>query len=278
MANITATEVNNLRKMTGAGMMDCKEALVQSNGDVQQAIDFLRKKGQKVANKRSERAANEGIVLAKVSADSKRAAMIMFNCETDFVAKNQEFVTLANLISDKAINETPQNLDALNALTIDGRSIADKITDLIGIIGEKITLSQYEFVEGEISFAYNHQGNRLGSIVSLNKKDISGVEEIGKEIAMQVAAMSPVAIDKDDVPKDVIEREIEIGKDQARQEGKPENIIEKIAIGKLEKFYKESTLMNQQFIKDNQKSVKQYIQEKNKELVVKRFTRFMLGE
>ena len=278
MANITATEVNKLRKMTGAGMMDCKEALVQSNGDVQQAIDFLRKKGQKVANKRSERAANEGIVLAKVSADSKRAAMIMFNCETDFVAKNQEFVTLANLISDKAINETPQNLDALNALTIDGRSIADKITDLIGIIGEKITLSQYEFVEGEISFAYNHQGNRLGSIVSLNKKDISGVEEIGKEIAMQVAAMSPVAIDKDDVPKDVIEREIEIGKDQARQEGKPENIIEKIAIGKLEKFYKESTLMNQQFIKDNQKSVKQYIQEKNKELVVKRFTRFMLGE
>jgi len=278
MANITATEVNNLRKMTGAGMMDCKEALVQSNGDVQQAIDFLRKKGQKVANKRSERAANEGIVLAKVSADSKRAAMIMFNCETDFVAKNQEFVTLANLISDKAINETPQNLDALNALTIDGRSIADKITDLIGIIGEKITLSQYEFVEGEISFAYNHQGNRLGSIVSLNKKDISGVEEIGKEIAMQVAAMSPVAIDKDDVPKDVIEREIEIGKDQARQEGKPENIIEKIAIGKLEKFYKESTLMNQQFIKDNQKSVKQYIQEKDKELIVKGFKRFMLGE
>ena len=278
MANITATEVNNLRKMTGAGMMDCKEALVQSNGDVQQAIDFLRKKGQKVANKRSERAANEGIVLAKVSADSKRAAMIMFNCETDFVAKNQEFVTLANLISDKAINETPQNLDALNALTIDGRSIADKITDLIGIIGEKITLSQYEFVEGEISFAYNHQGNRLGSIVSLNKKDISGVEEIGKEIAMQVAAMSPVAIASILTTTFWDKREIEIGKDQARQEGKPENIIEKIAIGKLEKFYKESTLMNQQFIKDNQKSVKQYIQEKNKELVVKRFTRFMLGE
>ena len=278
MANITATEVNNLRKMTGAGMMDCKEALVQSNGDVQQAIDYLRKKGQKVASKRSDRSANEGIVLAKVSTDSKRATMIMFNCETDFVAKNQEFVSLANLISDKAINENPQNLDALNALTIDGRSIADKITDLIGIIGEKITLSQYEFVEGEISFAYNHQGNRLGSIVSLNKKDVSGVEEIGKEIAMQVAAMSPVAIDKDDVPKDVIEREIEIGKEQARQEGKPENIIEKIAIGKLEKFYKESTLMNQQFIKDNQKTVKQYIQEKDKELTVKGFKRFMLGE
>ncbi len=278
MATISAQEVNNLRKITGAGMMDCKEALVQSNGDVQQAIDYLRKKGQKVASKRSDRAANEGLVIAKVNANGNRATIIMLNCETDFVAKNQEFVSLANMISDKVVSENIQSLESLQSAVIDGRSIADKITDLVGIIGEKITLSQYDFVEGACAFAYNHQGNRLASIIALNKKDVAGIEETGKELAMQIAAMSPVAIDKNDVPKDVIEREIEIGKEQARQEGKPENIIEKIAIGKLEKFYKESTLLNQQFVRDNQKTVKQYIQEKDKDLTVVAFKRFMLGE
>lgn len=276
MANITAAEVNKLRQQTGAGMMDCKKALTESDGDFQKAIDYLRKKGQKVASNRADRDANEGIVLAKADANGKNAVMIMLNCETDFVAKNQEFIGFANQIIDLAIAKKIKTLESLKEADINGRSVADNITDLIGKIGEKIDLAHFEIVESEKAYAYNHQGNRIASIISLNK-NIANIDQIGKELAMQIAAMSPVSIDKDDVDPKIIEREIEIGKEQARQEGKPEDMLEKIAVGKLNKFYKDSTLLNQDFIRDTKKTVGQYLTEIDKDLKVNSFRRLALG-
>lgn len=275
MANITAAEVNNLRKITGAGMMDCKNALIEANGDAEKAIDILRKKGQKVANKRADKEANEGIVLAKCSADNKFAALIMLNCETDFVAKNQEFVDFANEISQIALDKKPSSLEDLKKAVIDGRTIEERVMDLVGKTGEKMNLSGYEFVEAPLVTAYNHQGNRLGTILGLNKDNAP--ESMAKELAMQVAAMNPVAVDKDDVPQEVIDKEIEIGIEQARQEGKPENMLEKIATGKLNKFFKESTLLSQDFVRDTKKTVGQYIKETDPELKVTGFKRLMLG-
>ncbi len=216
MANITASDVNKLRQMTGAGMMDCKNALVESNGDIEGAIDILRKKGQKLAVKRADRDANQGIVLAQTTADKKFASVIMLNCETDFVAKNQDFIDYANKIAALTIEAKPASLETLLAMTIDGRTISEGVTDLIGKTGEKMELAHYEFVEAPCTVAYNHFGNRLAAILGLNKVDVSGLEEVGKHVAMQIAAMSPVALDKDDVDADTIAREIEVGKDQAR--------------------------------------------------------------
>ncbi|MCD4663668.1 MAG: translation elongation factor Ts [Bacteroidales bacterium] len=275
MANITAAEVNKLRKMTGAGMMDCKKALVESEGDYDKAVDILRKKGQKVASKRADREANEGIVLAKTDPDNKFAAVIMLNCETDFVAKNNEFVGFANEIIDLAIDKKPNNLDELLSYEMDGRPISERVTEMIGKTGEKMSLAQYEKLEAAQVFAYNHQGNRLATLVGLNKDNAA--DEVGRQLAMQVAAMNPVAVDKDDVPQEVIDKEIEIGKEQARQEGKPENILEKIATGKLNKFFKENTLMNQDFVRDSKKTVGQYLKETDPELKVTDFKRLMLG-
>jgi len=275
MANITAAEVNKLRKMTGTGMMDCKKALVESEGDFEKAIDILRKKGQKVASKRADKEAIEGIVLAKTTNDKKFAAVIMLNCETDFVAKNKEFVEFANKVIDLALIQKPKSLDEIKTLELDSRSIAEGVTELIGKTGEKMDLAHYEFIEAANAIAYNHQGNRLATILGLNKNN--GLQDVGRELAMQVAAMNPVAIDKDDVPQEVIDKEIEIGKEQARQEGKPENILEKIAMGKLNKFFKESTLLNQDFIRDTKKTVAQYLKETDPELKVTGFKRLMLG-
>ena len=275
MANITATEVNKLRKMTGAGMMDCKKALVESEGDFEKAIDILRKKGQKVANKRADKETNEGIVLAKTTNDKKFAAVIMLSCETDFVAKNKEFVEFANKVIDLALIQKPKSLDEIKALELDGRSIAEGVTELVGKTGEKMDLAYYEFIEAANVTAYNHQGNRLATILGLNKNN--GLQDVGRELAMQVAAMNPVAVDKDDVPQEVIDKEIEIGKEQARQEGKPEKILEKIAMGKLNKFFKESTLLNQDFVRDTKKTVAQYLKETDPELKVTGFKRLMLG-
>jgi elongation factor Ts len=277
MANITATEVNKLRQMTGAGMMDCKKALVESDGDFEIAIDYLRKKGQKVASSRAEKAANEGMVIAKISADGKKAIIVMVSCETDFVAKSQDFIKFTNDIADYAILNTPDTIEKLRAANLNGRTVAENLTDLIGKVGEKMEVSRYEVIETIRTFAYTHPGSRLATIVGFNMDDAKNLENVGKEIAMQIAAMSPVAIDKDNVDPKIVAREIEIGKEQAKQEGKPEEMLERIALGKLNKFYKENTLLNQDFVRDSKKTVGQYLAETNKDLKVVAFKRLMIG-
>lgn len=276
MAKITAAEVNKLRKATGAGMMDCKKALQESDGDYDAALDYLRKKGQKVANKRADREANEGVVIAKTNDDKTFAVILMLNCETDFVAKNEDFQKFAHSLADKAIEMKAKSLDELKAGEIDGNKVDDLVTDMIGKIGEKLQISEYSVIEAPMVFAYNHLGNKLGSIMAFNKKDVDGIEQAGKEVNMQISAMAPVSLDKGNVPQDVIDHELELGKEQARQEGKPENLIEKIAMGKLNKFYKESTLLNQDFVRDNKKSVRQFLSELDKDLTVSEFKRVSL--
>lgn len=271
MANITAAEVNKLRQQTGAGMMDCKNALVEAEGDFEIAIDILRKKGQKVANKRSDREATEGRVIAKINTEGNFAAIVMLNCETDFVAKNEEFENLANSIIDLAIENKPKSIDELTNFALNGRTVAENITDLIGKTGEKMELGDYQFVEAPSVFLYNHMTGKLASIIGFNKPNAP--EQACREVVMQIAAMSPIAIDKDDVDQKTIEKEIEIGKEQARQEGKPEEMLEKIALGKLNKFFKESTLLNQDFVRDNKKTIRQHIEETDKELKVVSFKR-----
>ncbi len=273
---ITAQQVNELRKITGAGMMDCKKALVETNGDQEKAIDYLRKKGQKVAAKRADREAAEGVVLAKVSDDKKFAAAVMINCETDFVAKNQDFIDYVQSVIDLAVAKRAENIDALKAMKLGDRTVEESVIEKTGVIGEKIQLGHYEKVEAESTYAYIHPGNRIAAIAGFNKAG-EAFAEAGHDVVMQIAAMAPVAVDKDRVPQEVIDREIEIGKDQARQEGKPEAMIEKIALGKLNKFFKENTLLNQAFIKDTKKTVQQYLQGYDKELTVTDFKRLALG-
>ena len=274
MAEIKAADVAKLRKMTGAGIMDCKKALQKADGNFDKAIEIIRKKGQAIANKRADREASEGVVLARTTADRKEGFMIVLNCETDFVAKNDDFIKFAESILDVAIERKPANLDELKSLTLGDRTVADALTEQIGIIGEKLDLSFYDRIAAEQVTAYIHPGNKLASMIGLNQ-DVTEAQ-VGKDVAMQVAAMSPIAVDRDDVPKDVQDRELEIGKEQAKREGKPEQILEKIAMGKLNKFFKENTLLNQDFIKENKKSVKQYLQEKDKDLTVSGFIRFGL--
>lgn len=271
---ITAADVNKLRNQTGAGMMDCKKALTEAEGDFEKAIDILRKKGQKVAANRGDRDAKEGLVIAKVTADGKRGVIAVLNCETDFVAKNDDFTSFANSIIDLAVEKNPADLNELTSLQLKGASVADKIVEYVGKIGEKIELSRYEKVEAEKVIAYNHPGNKLATIVGFNK-NVS--DDVAKQVAMQVAAMAPVAVDKNDVDASTLAREIEIGKEQARQEGKPEEMLEKIAMGKLNKFYKESTLLNQEFIRDNKKTVAQFLNDSEKGLTVTAFKRIALG-
>ncbi len=274
MAQITAADVSKLRRITGAGMMDCKKALEESEGNYDKAIEIIRKKGQAIANKRADRDASEGVALAKVVSDSTRGVIIVLNCETDFVAKNQDFVAFAGKIADIALNKKPADLDALKNLLLDDKSIQDKIVEQIGIIGEKIDLAYYDQLEDKMVVPYIHPGNKLATLVSLNKK----VElQVGKDIAMQIAAMNPVTIDKEDVSPELMEKEKEIGREQARREGKPENMLDKIAEGKLQKFLKDSTLLNQEFTKDSKKTVRQYLQEADKEVKVTGFRRYSLN-
>ena len=272
--NITAADVNKLRGMTGAGMMDCKKALTEANGDFEAAIDFLRKKGQKVAVNRSDRDAKEGVILAKTTADNTRGVMVCLNCETDFVAKTDDFINFTNQVTDIALNEKPADIDALKALQLNGLSVNDRLFDMIGKIGEKIDISRYEVVEAPFVIVYNHPGNKLASMVGFNT--LAGTS-IGKDVAMQIAAMAPVAIDKDDVDATIIAREIEVGKEQAREEGKPEDMLEKIALGKLAKFYKENTLLNQSFIKEDSITIRQLLENTEKGLTVTSFKRVKLG-
>lgn len=269
---ITAAQVNELRKKTGAGMMDCKKALVEAGGDFDAAIDLLRKQGQKVAAKRSDRDAAEGIVLGKVSGN--KAVLLNLSCETDFVAKTDDFVGFANNLLDLAFENNLADVDALNAASLNGTPVTEAITELTGKTGEKIEVSGLGVIEADTVVAYNHPGNRVGSIVGLNK---AGFEELGRDVAMQAAAMAPVALNKESVSDEVIAKEIEIGKDLAIQEGKPAEMAEKIAQGRLGKFFKENTLMEQAFIKDNKKSVANYLKEADPELTVTEFKRFSLG-
>lgn len=275
MANISAADVAKLRKITLAGMMDCKKALEESNGDFDKAIEIIRKKGQAVATKRADREATEGVVLSKVTPDGKFGAMTVLNSETDFVAKNAEFISLATKILDLALAKKPSSLDELKALPLENSTVEEKIIEFVGIIGEKLNLSYYEKVEAPHVQAYIHPGNKLATIVGFSK---AGADvQVYKDVAMQVAAMSPVAVDKEDVPESVIAQEIEIGKEQARRDGKPEEMLEKIAQGKLGKFYKESTLLNQEYIKDNKQTIRQYLQSVDKSLTVTGFKRFNLN-
>jgi elongation factor Ts len=277
---ISAADVNKLRQQTGAGMMDCKKALTETNGDFEAAIDFLRKKGAKVAASRQDRDSNEGVVIARTSADFKRGVIIELNCETDFVAKNAEFVAFANAIANIAVEEKPATIEDLYALSIDVENtrvtIGDAIIDKTGKIGEKIGVSKYEVIDGEKVVAYIHGNFRLGVLVALSA-GVAGADEAGKDVAMQIAAMNPVAVDKDGVDSTTIERELEIAKEQTRAEGKPEEMVEKIAAGRLNKFYKESTLLNQEFVKDPSKSVAQFLSTVDKGLTVTAFKRVALG-
>jgi elongation factor Ts len=275
MATINAADVAKLRRITLAGMMDCKKALEEADGNFDKAIEIIRKKGQAVANKRADREAGEGAVLSKVDPSGKFGAMIVLNSETDFVAKNSEFLSFANNILNIALANKPSTLEDLKSLKLDGTKIGEKIVEYMGVIGEKIELSYYDKVEAQAVQAYIHPGNKLATLVGFSKGGHDG--QVYKDIAMQIAAMNPVAIDKEDVKPETIAQEIEIGKEQARREGKPEEMLEKIAQGKLGKFFKESTLLNQDFIKDNKMTIRQYLQTVDKDVKVTAFKRYTLN-
>jgi elongation factor Ts len=276
MSTISAADVNKLRQMTGAGMMDCKKALTETNGDFDAAVDFLRKKGAKVSAARADRDAKEGAIIAKTSADNKLGIIIQLSCETDFVAKNEDFVKFANSIADLALAHKPATADALKALDMDGQPLSERLMEQVGKIGEKIDVVKYEIVEANNVVAYIHGANRLGVLVAMNNAPSEANLVAGKDAAMQVAALNPAAVDKDGVDATVIERELEIAKDQVRAEGKPENMIEKIAQGKLAKFYKENTLLNQEFVKDGSLTVAQMLDKAEKGLTVTLFKRVSL--
>ena len=273
MANITAADVNKLRKATGAGMMDCKKALVEAEGDFDKAIELLRKKGQKVAAKRADRDSSEGAAIAKVNADSTQGVIISLNCETDFVAKNETFVTLANELADLALAHASK--DAFLAADFNGMSVADKLTEQTGVIGEKIEIGSFETLEAPFVGSYIHAGNKIATLVGLSAS-VDGAAAAAKDVAMQAAAMNPVALNEDGVDQSIIDKEIEIAKDQLRQEGKPEEMLDKIAQGKLKRFFKDNTLVNQDFIKDSKQSVAQYVKSVDDGLSVTGFQRVAL--
>ena len=274
MAKITAAEVNKLRKQTGAGMMDCKKALTEAEGDFDKAVDILRKKGQKVAAKRADREATEGCVLAGTNGDNTFGVVVSLNCETDFVAKNNSFVELTNSILKVAIENKAQTKEDLLALSLDGNlTVAEKLTEQTGVIGEKLEIGGYDVVEAPYVASYIHPGNKLATVVGLTAE----AEEAGRNVAMQAAAMNPVALNRDEVPQDVIDRELEVGKDLARQEGKPEEMLDKIAQGRLNKFFKENTLVDQAYIKDKKQSVSKYLGSVAKGLEATKFRRVGLG-
>jgi elongation factor Ts len=252
MGNISASDVGKLRKQTGSGMMDCKKALVEANGDFDLAVDILRKKGQKVAAKRADRQAMEGVVIAKNNDANSKAILISLNCETDFVAKNEDFIAIAQDILDTAVSADLSSAEAIHDLKLsNGMTVAEKVLEQTGVIGEKIEISAQLIEDVQVS-SYIHAGNRLATLVGFNATtDL----QVARDVAMQVAAMNPLAVDKDGIDQETIDRELEIAKDLARQEGKPEEMLEKIAFGRLNKFYKENTLLNQAFIKDGKKTV-----------------------
>ncbi|MFT7587862.1 MAG: elongation factor Ts [Limisphaerales bacterium] len=276
-ATITAAEVNKLRKITGAGLMDCKKALVETGGDVEEAIDFLRKKGQKVAEKRADREATEGVVIARTSEDGRFGVIVRLSSETDFVSKNEEFIGFANSIAELALSERPSSKDDLLGLPLGGATVGEKITEMVGKIGEKIEVAEYATLTGGAVIPYIHAGYKIGVLTVFNKPG-EEVTAIGRDISMQIAAMSPISVDETSVAEEVKERELAIGREQAIAEGKAENFLDRIAEGKLKKFYKERTLVHQQFVKDSSKTVAQAITEVDKDLKVDAFVRVSVGE
>lgn len=256
---VTMADISKLRTMTGAGMMDCKNALTEANGDFDKAVEIIRKKGQAIAAKRSDREASEGCVLA--ASDGGYAATIALKCETDFVAKNADFIALTQSVLDKIMAEKPINLEAVNAIEMDGRPISELITERSGITGEKMELDYFEFVNGGTTVSYIHPGNKLATIVAFKEEGVD--YQVARDIAMQVAAMNPVSLDRNSVPEKIINTELEVGREKAREEGKPENMLEKIAQGRLNKFFQESTLLEQEFIKDNKMKVADYLKANN---------------
>ena len=275
---ITAQEVNKLRQMTGAGMMDCKKALVESEGDFDLAIEILRKKGQKVSANRADRQTNEGSVFIETNDDNTLAVIVALGCETDFVAKNQDFLDLGSEILKIAFNARPESIDALKALKSGDLTIADKITELIGKIGEKIDIIACEITKGETVVPYVHAGSKLGVLVALKGTNGKDVTDAGRDVAMQIAAMRPVAVDKDDVDAAIIQLELKIGREQAIAEGKPAQMVDKIAEGKLNKFFKDNTLLNQAYVKDNSLTVAKYLDSVNKGLTVESFRRVSVSQ
>mgnify|MGYP001160556517 CR=1 FL=1 len=276
MANISAKDVYKLRDLTGLGVMDCKKALEEAEGDFDKAIEILRKKGQKVASNRADRSANEGIVITKISDDKSFGIIMMLNCETDFVSKNEEFVNLANDISNIALQNKIKSLEDLLKATINGFTVEQSINNYMGKCGEKIQISHYQYIEAPLVIGYNHHNGRVGALIGLSKSS-EKAQELGHNLAMQIAAMNPIAIDKSDVSQDVIDKELDVARELARKEGKPEDLIEKIAQGRLNKFYQESTLLNQEYIMENDKNVNDYIKSIDPEIKVTKFYRFALG-
>jgi len=277
MSTITATEVNNLRKMTGAGLMACKKALQETNGDVEAAIDVLRKTGQKLATKRADREANEGVIVAKTSEDGKKGIIVNLSCETDFVAKNDDFVKAANELADIALNNDISDLNQFLEADYNGTSIKLAVEEMVGKIGEKIEVSNFERVEDEQVVPYIHAGNKIGVLVAMNKNGSEDIIQMGRDVAMQIAAMSPVAVDETEVSQETIDRELAIGREIAIAEGKPENIIENIAKGKLKRFFKDNTLIHQPFVKDGSKTVAEVLKSTDPDLKINAFKRVALG-
>ena len=271
---VTMADIAHLRKMSGAGMMDCKKALEEAGGDFDKAMEIIRKKGQAVAAKRSDREASEGCVLAQENGEF--AAVVALKCETDFVAKNKDFVALTQDILNAALANKPASKEELLATALaDGRTIQEHITDRIGVTGEKMELGAYEFINGASTISYIHPGNKLATIVAFNQADVE--HQMARDVAMQVAAMNPISVRPDEVPQHIIDQELEIAKDKARQAGKPENLLDRIAQGSLQKYYKENTLLQQEFIKDAKMSIEQYLHTANKELTVVSFKRITLN-
>ncbi len=270
---ITASEINKLRQATGAGMLDCKKALTESNGDFEEAIDWLRKQGQKVAAKRSDREAKEGVVLAKTTADNKAGIVFCLSCETDFVSKNAEFVAFTESIMDAAIEHNVKSVEELNEIAINGSKVADLINDKLTAIGEKIAIIKFERLEAPFVASYIHGTNRMGVLVGLSEE----AAEAGKDVAMQIAAMNPLAVDESSIAPEVIERERNIAIEMIKAEGKPAEMAEKIAAGKLNRFFKDNTLMAQAFVKDNNQSVEAYLKSVNPNVKVIDFKRVALG-
>ena len=273
MSKISAADVNKLRKATGAGMMDCKKALVEAEGDFDTAVEVLRKKGQKVAANRADRDSSEGAVIARVNDDASVGVIVSINCETDFVAKNESYVSLANQLADVALGH--DSLDSFLAADFNGMSIADKLTEQTGVIGEKIEIGGFERLEGAFVGSYIHAGNKIATLTSLSD-GVDGAAEAAKNVAMQAAAMNPIALNEEGVDAATVEKEIEIAKDQLRQEGKPEVMLDNIAKGKLKRFFKDNTLVNQAYIKDAKQSVSDYVKSVDAGLTVTGFKRLAL--
>lgn len=270
---VTMADIQHLRKMTGAGMMDCKNALNEANGDFDKAMEIIRKKGQAVAAKREDREATEGCVLAKT--EGNFGAVVALQCETDFVAKNAEFVALTEMILDAAMDKKPESLEELLAVELPNGTISQLITDKIGATGEKMQLGFYEYISAPSVISYIHMGNKLATIVGFNKPNVD--VNVGKDVAMQVAAMNPISVTPESIPADVKEKELEIAREKARESGKPENLIDRIAEGTLQKFYKDFTLLQQDYVKDSKLTIAQFLNQNDKELEVTSFKRVSLN-